>query len=71
MERKGSGAGGGRFIALGGSVGCPEHVALLEWHSDLPVHRDCKDCHPSALLGPGEKEEVAWPQNLAVQGHKH
>lgn len=52
-------------------MGCSEHVALLEWHSDLPVHRDCKDCHPSALLGPGEKEEVAWPQNLAVQGHKH
>lgn len=61
MERKGSGAAGGRFIALGGSVGCFERVTQLEWHGDLPVHRDCKDCHLLALLGPGEKEKQPGP----------
>lgn len=48
-------------MALGGSVGCFERVTQLEWHGDLPVHRDCKDCHLLALLGPGEKEKQPGP----------
>lgn len=68
MERKGSGAGGAGLQPWGGSVGCSECVTLLWWHSDLPVHMDCRVCHPSALLGQGERK-AAWPQNRAVQGH--
>lgn len=68
MERKGSVAGGAGLQPWGGSVGCSECVTLLWWHSDLPVHMDCRVCHPSALLGQGERK-VAWPQNRAVQGH--
>lgn len=57
MERKGSGVTGGSFIALGASAGCFVYVIRPEQHGDS------KDCHPSALLEPGEKEKQLGPKS--------
>lgn len=60
-----------KVYTLGGSVGCCVRVTQPGWHGDLPTHRDSKDCHPSALLGPGKKEKQPGPKIQQCRGIKH